>query len=146
MFLILLIFISIPIASISQNVQLDANLKSITSFKGKFVDGKVYLKVTVNGIKEDTYFFVERSIDGTSYQKIASIKIYGSLLSCNLLYCYTDSHPVQLNSYYRVSQVNNNEYSSSDVLMIIPVKKTKNINDNFNSDILTSDNNLYKKK
>ena len=74
MFLILLIFISIPIASISQNVQLDANLKSITSFKGKFVDGKVYLKVTVNGIKEDTYFFVERSIDGTSYQKIASIK------------------------------------------------------------------------
>jgi hypothetical protein len=124
-FLLLMIFIS-PGLMFSQNASVSfADNQSnqtdvfVKKFTGKFVSEKVYLNVIVNGITENTFYSVERSIDDSNFETIGVINFLGSTASIDLLYSYVDENPLKVNTYYRLVTYNSlNESLYTEVIVV----------------------------
>ena len=138
--IILLIIISSSNLIFSQNASVsftdihqsksDTYIKSLT---GKCIAEKVYLNIIANGIKESTYYSVERSIDGANYEAIGLINFIGSPAPIDLLYSYVDENPLKVNTYYRLVTYNDlNESVATDNILVGAVN-TASAFDNFNN-------------
>lgn len=96
----------------------------IKSFESRFVEGKVYLHITVNGNTETNFVAVERSLDATNYEVIGYVKIYGTEVPCNLTYYFTDDSPGTFNLFYRLTDYSiSNAPAYSETLGVIPANE-----------------------
>jgi hypothetical protein len=71
------------------------------SFSGKYINDKVYLNLLVSELNQNTFFMVERSVDGTSFETIGNIVYKKS--DIKLLYSFIDESPQAINSWYRIA-------------------------------------------
>jgi len=69
------------------------------------VDGKVYINFSINNLKTESYFAIERSLDGTHFEPIGLVKCEPTGHSSQPSYAFTDNNPVGLNAYYRIANV-----------------------------------------
>lgn len=92
----------------SQRMMDDANLlnpiEESVSIDTKIheFNGKVFFKINVSGLKEDTYLIVERSVDGETFEDIGLVKCIGNNAPISLTYSFVDEKPLGLDSYYRL--------------------------------------------
>jgi len=75
---------------------------NLTSFKGRLADGKVYLNWTTSEENNNSHFEVERSGNGSSFEKVGEVNGKGGL---NNDYAFTDNGPLAKVNYYRLKQV-----------------------------------------
>ena len=129
---LLLLLISASLRVNSQTSMLNpvnSNEQKITHVKGvesKYVDGKVYLHITVNGNTENQVLAVERSLDAKNYTVIGYITINGNNAQFDLAYYFTDESPVTANLYYRLSgNAINNESVYSETVSVTPIDENK---------------------
>ncbi|MFH0865333.1 MAG: hypothetical protein V1904_04015 [Bacteroidota bacterium] len=104
----------------------EKKITSVKSFESRYINGKVYLHVTVNGNTETKIVAIERSLDATNYEVIGYMKIYGTNVLSDLAYYFTDELPVAANLYYRLSDYSVfNEPGYSEIISVIPVDESK---------------------
>lgn len=130
--LLFLIISAVSFRAYSQNAlpspesNSEQGIASVKSFESRYINGKVYLHATVNGNTETKIVTVERSLDAANFEVIGYIKIYGTDVSCNLAYYFTDESPVKTNLYYRLSDYTlYNEPAYSETVVVIPVDEYK---------------------
>jgi hypothetical protein len=112
---------SLLLSSVNANEQ---KLSCIKAFESKYLDGKVYLHVTVNNNTETRTLEVERSVDATHFEVVGYIKLYGSPTTNDLAYYFTDESPVISNLYYRLTyNVGSDEPVYSETINVVPVSK-----------------------
>jgi|SRR5450631_480162 len=114
--------------SLSGNTELGENNLStgvsitLTNFKGVVTDNLSvdlsWATMMESGVK---YFEIERSADGINYQDIDSIKSKMNISTHDyqLLYNYSDVHPLTGTSYYRVKVVGKNGYNNQSPVVLI---------------------------
>jgi hypothetical protein len=111
------------LSSINSNEQKITHVKAIES---KYVDGKVYLHITVNGNTENQVLAVERSLDAKNYTVRGYITINGNNAQFDLAYYFTDESPVTANLYYRLSGNSlYNEQVYSETVSVTPIDENK---------------------
>ena len=89
-----------------------------SSFKGYKESTKNILKWTTSTETNNHHFDIERSIDGTSYSKIGTVKGNGTT-TANSNYSYIDNLTEQMDFYYRLKQVDENgNIKLSDVVVL----------------------------
>ncbi len=76
---------------------------SLTEFKGYKKETTAQLIWTTESELDNDYFTLERSLDGRTFQPLATINGQGTSLSENE-YAYTDEHPLVGTNYYRLKQ------------------------------------------
>ena len=86
---------------------------SIRSFSAVLKNDKVYLNWTATDRSGECLYIIERSIDGSSFQKMNVKKGAPSPGSEALLFSFIDEQPVNGNVIYRVQQINNNGNSQA---------------------------------
>ncbi|MCP4441176.1 MAG: T9SS type A sorting domain-containing protein [Aureispira sp.] len=80
------------------------------------VDGEMKLKWNTTTETNNDYFSVERSLDAINFEPIAQIKGHKNT-AANNHYEYTDEHPIQGTSYYRLKQTNlDGTFSYSEIV------------------------------
>jgi hypothetical protein len=110
---------SIMLGSVNSNEQ---TLNQIKAFESQYLNGKVYLHVTVSNNTETRTLAVERSLDATNFEVIGYIKLYGTTVPNVLAYYFTDESPVIANLYYRLSYSDNfNEAVNSETINVFPI-------------------------
>lgn len=114
------------------NEELDNKIKS---FSAKYFVEKVYLKILINGITENTFYGVERSVDGQHFESIGYIKCAGTNANANLLYCFTDDTPLKIKAYYRIKNM-------SDAYGLILSSETKSVIPQFTNTETANNNTL----
>ena len=122
-FILLFLFSGMLEQLAAQNLQVRSNGKDLakdtvaflTSFSGKFVSGKTYLKWTVANERNDGLYLVYRSEDGIKYQLMGSKPGIGVPISKDMAYYFVDEVPVSEKSFYRVILVEeNNKFLQTD--------------------------------
>lgn len=104
----------------------DQKITSVKAFESRYLNGKVYLHVTVNGNTETKFVTVERSLDATNYEVIGYVNIIGSTAQIDLAYYFIDESPVALNLFYRLSDYSiYNEPVYSETINVIPIDENK---------------------
>jgi hypothetical protein len=95
---------------------------TLTNFTGVVMDN-LSVDLTWATMMESgvNYFAIERSADGINYQDIDSIKSKMNISTHDyqLLYNYTDAHPLTGTSYYRVKVVGKNGYINQSPVVLI---------------------------
>jgi hypothetical protein len=110
---------SLMLSSANTNEQ---KLSYIKAFESKYLNGKVYLHITVNNNTETRTLAVERSLDATHFEVIGYIKCYGTTIPDDITYYFTDESPVMANLYYRLSCYDNsNEADYGETIKVVPV-------------------------
>jgi len=110
------------LSSVNSNEQ---KITHVKAFESKYVDGKVYLYLTVNGNTETQVLAVERSLDANNYTVIGYITINGNNAKIDLAYYFTDESPVIANLYYRLSGYSlSYEQVYSETLNVTPIENT----------------------
>lgn len=95
---------------------------TLTNFKGVVTDNLgVELSWATMMESGVNYFAVQRSADGINFQDIDSIvsKMKISTHDYELLYNYSDAHPLTGTSYYRVKVVGRNGYNNQSPVIVI---------------------------
>lgn len=104
----------------------EQKITHVKAFESRYLNGKVYLHITVNGNTETKIVAVERSLDAKNFEVIGYIKIYGTPYLVDLAYYFTDESPVAANLFYRLSDYSvNNEPAYSETKNIIPMDENK---------------------
>ncbi len=75
---------------------------NLTSFRGRLNDDKVYLNWTTSEEHNNSHFEVERSSNGSSFEKVGEVIGKGGI---NNEYAFTDNGPLSKVNYYRLKQV-----------------------------------------
>ncbi len=113
---------SLMLSTVNSNEQ---KLSHIKAFDSKYLNGKVYLHITVNNNTETRTLAVERSLDAAQFEVIGYIKCYGTASRNDIAYYFTDESPIVANLYYRLLCYNNsNEIAYSETINVIPVGKS----------------------
>lgn len=86
-------------------------------FNGQLNNGMANLKWAVGDESPGTQYMVERSTDQIHYDVIGTVNATGNS-NTDAVYRYTDSKPVQGNTYYRILLVENNYQSISNVIIL----------------------------
>ncbi len=91
----------------------------LTTFQGTLQNNKtVLLQWTTSAEYNSKHFELEKSIDGISYRKIATIAAAGNS-SITRNYSYTDREPLTEKSYYRLKSVDiDNDFKVSNVVLL----------------------------
>lgn len=119
------------ISSVNSNNQMASNIKA---FESRYVDGKVFLHITINGNIVTKFLAVERSLDATNYEVIGYVKIYGTPVLADLAYYFTDESPVKTDLYYRLTDYTlNNEPVYSATITVIPIENINIIPEKINN-------------
>jgi hypothetical protein len=133
----ILFFLLISAFSIQANSQtamlnplnpVEQKLTPVKAFESRYVNGKVFLHITVNGNTETKIVAIERSLDATHFEVIGFIKVYGSPYPIDLAYYFTDESPVVSNLYYRLSYTSPSSYYDSyysDTISVIPIEENR---------------------
>ena len=96
------------------------------------LDGKADIRWATSSEKNNDYFNVERSQEGTNWEYIYKVKGAGNAVNTNY-YRYTDNNPLPGKSYYRLKQTDFNGKSTYS-----PVRPfNKNISANQNENAIT---------
>ncbi|HEV3222403.1 MAG TPA: T9SS type A sorting domain-containing protein [Puia sp.] len=97
----------------------------LTNFKGLFLENQdVELSWSTMMESNVDYFEIQRSGDGMNFEDIDSIQSQMKISTSvyQLLYNYTDTHPLMGTSYYRVKVIGKNGYTNqSPVVQIINI-------------------------
>jgi len=116
----------------SQNVVLipgnsnDQKVTHIKAFKSKYVNGTVYMHITISGNTETNILVIERSLDATNFEVIGYINIIGVTIKDDIAYYFTDKSPVIANLYYRLKCYSSlNEPVYSETIGVIPIDEYK---------------------
>lgn len=88
----------------------------IVSFTAKIVAENTYLKWVVEGLKQDGFFAVYYSPDGTNYSIIGTKTAVGVPVKENIAYYFTCKASDSEDNFYRIVYVNKqySEYLASD--------------------------------
>ena len=90
----------------------------LTSFTAGTADNNVFLNWETSTELNNSGFQVERSLDGTSFEKIAFVPGYGTTTE-NHYYSYKDSKVSKGTYYYRLKQIDyDGSYSFSEVINV----------------------------
>lgn len=81
----------------------------LLSFTGKVVNQHADLLWTTSKETQELQFNVERSDDGTSFRKIATINSHNNYTSEVNRYSFTDPAPVTGNTFYRIVMINTDQ-------------------------------------
>jgi hypothetical protein len=88
---------------------------SFSSFTASEDNKNIYLKWETTGVYDNNIFIIEKSINGTNFEKLGSLNASG----VNNFYAYTDAHPAIGNNYYRIKkQEINGSFTYSPVVKI----------------------------
>lgn len=79
----------------------------IIGFTAKYIEDTVYFVVNINGLDKTSVFYVERSLDGKSFENIGSFIHYGNPVKINIMKCFQDIAPYIFNAFYRVVRYDN---------------------------------------
>ncbi|MDD3875124.1 MAG: hypothetical protein PHT69_00725 [Bacteroidales bacterium] len=90
--------------SIFSSQQSEERIKEVNTL---IFDNKVYLNIMINAVHEETYFAIERSLDGTNFENIGMFKCLPSE-SGSSNFSFVDSNPLGINSFYRIISINSN--------------------------------------
>ncbi|MDZ4795711.1 MAG: T9SS type A sorting domain-containing protein [Bacteroidota bacterium] len=91
---------------------------TLQSFNGKWTGESVLLSWKTSTETNSSHFELERSADGISFSRLASIGAAGTSFS-ELTYTYTDINPLTATGFYRLKQVDiDGRYTFSQVLLL----------------------------
>lgn len=91
---------------ITNNVNDDTYISSLTSFELKFVENNLYFNWTVKGETNDCLYIMEKSTDNNKFSRVGIITGVGvTNENIDILYCFKDTNVTQNNSYYRIKQL-----------------------------------------
>lgn len=90
----------------------------LTSFVGKYVEGKIYIMWTVLEPSDECFYRLERSADGKTYNTVYTIKGGKSPANKELLNSFIDKEPLKGTSYYRVKRFAKGESGVSSTLIV----------------------------
>lgn len=91
---------------ITNNVNDDTYISSLTSFELKFVENNLYFNWTVKGETNDCLYIMEKSTDNNKFSRVGIIIGVGvTNENIDILYCFKDTNVTQNNSYYRIKQL-----------------------------------------
>src|SRR3989339_828956 len=79
--------------------------KTINNLSVIAYSGKIYLMWLVKGQQKNCTFFIERSVDSEHFEIKAAKSGYPSPFDKTIMYCYVDSTPFQMQSYYRITVI-----------------------------------------
>lgn len=97
------------------SIESDALPIELLSFSAKSTEGTVELQWTTLSEENNSFFAVERSRDGFTFETIAQVDGSGTTSSISA-YQYTDRAPIQGQSFYRLKQVDlSGEFSYSPI-------------------------------
>lgn len=97
----------------------------LIAFSASVLQNEVYLNWTTASEDNNSYFSIERSENGESFNTIAEIDGAGNSNSIRR-YRYVDRYPVEGRSYYRLKQVDfNGDFSYSSVESVIIVARNE---------------------
>jgi hypothetical protein len=93
----------------------------IKDFSAKLYNNSVYLKIIINGLETTSVIEIERSVDGTVFEKIGSFLHHGTTVNLDIMKCYTDNCPLAMKTYYRVVRKDSegNKYTS-EIVSVLP--------------------------
>ena len=93
---------------------------TLTEFKGTLQNKNVLLQWTTSTEVNSKQFELEKSFDGTTYRKIATIPAAGNSNTAKQ-YSYTDREPLTEKNYYRLRSVDiDDKYKLSNIVLIKP--------------------------
>ena len=102
-------FLSLPVVPVT-----------LTEFKGTLQNKNVLLQWTTSTEVNSKQFELEKSFDGTTYRKIATIPAAGNSNTAKQ-YSYTDREPLTEKNYYRLRSVDiDDKYKLSNIVLIKP--------------------------
>jgi hypothetical protein len=90
----------------------------LKTFNAIFRNSKVFVNWTVTDATGDCIYLVERSTDGTNYQKIAVKKGAPSPGKAVLMFSHIDDKPVNGKTYYRIQRAGTSGTTYSQVLAV----------------------------
>ncbi len=97
----------------------------LSSFRAFAQNNKVVLNWGTESESANTYFEVERSMDGNQYQSIAKVMGIGSISQATQ-YNFNDIAPFKTNNYYRLKLVDiDGSYKYSSIQTVSFISKTK---------------------
>lgn len=71
------------------------------------LEGNVYLKWYIKDKENSKNYIIERSNDGVSFMVKGSLQASGGNLEIIILNCFTDQHPINGYSFYRIVAIDN---------------------------------------
>ena len=83
----------------------DDNKATITSLTAQRQAGKTFLNWQAQDQTENGFYLIYRSVNGDKYEVIGSKSGTGVTIHQPILYCYTDTLPVNGNAYYKIMHV-----------------------------------------
>jgi hypothetical protein len=107
----------------------------LLSFTGQLNNGNAYLKWVTDNETPNTIYEVERSSDGTSFSKIASVQ--GISPDAKYTYNFTDPKPAGSQAYYRIKMVEGEVHKYSKIILLSskPEYSIRNLANPFGSQI-----------
>lgn len=100
----------------------DQKVTHIKEFKSKYIDGIVYMNITICGNTKTNLLAIERSLDATSFEVIGYVKVIGIPVQDDIAYYFTDKMPVIANLYYRLKGYSySNDPVYSETIGVIPI-------------------------
>lgn len=104
----------------------EQKIAHIKTFKSKYIEGKVYMHIIVNGNTETKTLVIERSLDAINFEVIGYINVIGTNAQIDIAYYFKDESPVIANLYYRLSDYSfNNQPIYSEIISVVPVDENK---------------------
>jgi hypothetical protein len=99
---------------------------TLTKYSAKAFDGGVQNIWETEAEVNNSYFTVLRSADGRDYEEIGKVKGSGNSTTAHR-YSFTDEHPLQGTSYYRLKQTDYNGKSETFAPVSVSIGVSQNI-------------------